>query len=223
MGVGLNGTITGNGNTGSATGQAIEVILQSGVASIAVEMLADDGTTWFAIASGISAPYRNTFVFGGESTIRLFATNFGSNVPFKMRPTSVAMPQLSNKDVQSDEIYPLGATPVSAGSGNVANASAVAALAATPNVFNYCTGFSITAAGATAAAIVVATLTGTAGGTLSYIYAAPAGVTLQGPTLAMEFFPPLRSSAVNTAITITLPALGAGNTNAAANIHGYRR
>ena len=39
--------------------------------------------------------------------------------------------------------------------------------------------------------------------------------------MTVVFNPPLPASAVNTAIVLTLPALGLGNTNAAAVAHGY--
>jgi hypothetical protein len=121
---------------------------------------------------------------------------------------------------------PIFALPVTAGaitaaSGNVANASAVATLAGVAAKTTYLTGFEITAAGATAAAVVSVTVTGLAGGTATYTFAAPAGATLIAQPLLIEFVPPLQSSAVNTAIVVTLPALGLGNTNATVNAHGY--
>lgn len=118
--------------------------------------------------------------------------------------------------------YPQGATPISASSGNVANASAVATLAAAAGKRTYITGFEITAGGATAAALVAATLAGIAGGTATYIYGAPAGVAVQAAPLQVSFSQPIPSSAVNTALVLTLPALGAGNTNAAVVAHGFQ-
>lgn len=114
---------------------------------------------------------------------------------------------------------PVG-TPIAAASGNVANANAVATLAAVAGKLNYLEGFTLTAAGATAGLPVVATVTGLAAGTLSYIFTAPAGVLVGALPLVVAFDPPLPASAPNTAIVVTLPALGAGNTNAAAEAHG---
>lgn len=116
---------------------------------------------------------------------------------------------------------PSGATAVNAASGNVANAVATATLAAVAGKTNYVTGFEITAGGATAAALVAATLTGILGGTATYIYAAPAGAAVGATPLIVQFQTPIPASAVNTAIAISLPALGAGNTNAAVAIHGF--
>jgi hypothetical protein len=65
------------------------------------------------------------------------------------------------------------------------------------------------------------TITGLLGGTATYPVCAPTGATVQGYPLGFEFQKPLQSSAVNTNIVVTLPALGAGNTNAAVVAHGY--
>jgi hypothetical protein len=118
--------------------------------------------------------------------------------------------------------YPAGATPVHAASGNVANASAAATLAAAVGKTTYITGFEITGGGATAAALVLATVTGLSGGTATYIVGAVAGVTLQNQPLVVKFQIPIPASATNTAIVVTLPALGAGNTNAAVVAHGFQ-
>lgn len=117
--------------------------------------------------------------------------------------------------------YPTQTYPAHAASGNVANAAAAASLAAVPGRTAYVTGFEITAGGATAAALVEATLAGLRGGTATYIFGAPAGATAIAQPLIVKFQMPLPASAINTAITITLPALGAGNTKAAVAIHGF--
>ncbi len=106
-------------------------------------------------------------------------------------------------------------------SGNVANASAVATIPAGANQFGYLTGFEITAGGATAGACVNPTITGLVGGTVTYTFCAPTGATAGAAKLDIQFVPPLTGSALNTAIVLTLPALGAGNTNATVVIHGY--
>lgn len=117
---------------------------------------------------------------------------------------------------------PSDATALNASSGNVANSAAVATMAGAASVTNYVTGIEITYAGATGASNVVATLDGLLGGTISFICVVPAGVTTQGESILLRFDHPLPASAANTAITLTLPALGAGNTHACVNIHGFR-
>ena len=117
---------------------------------------------------------------------------------------------------------PAGATVLTASSGNVAAASAVATFAAAVGVTNYVTGFTITGAGATAASIVLATLAGILGGTATFVVAVPAGATLALPTLTVTFPQPIPASAANIAIVLTLPSLGTGNTNAAVVMHGFK-
>ena len=113
--------------------------------------------------------------------------------------------------------YAYNQTFVSASSGNVAAATATATCPAVAGATNYLTGFDITSAGATAAAVVSPTVTGVLGGTRTYTYEAVAGVTLADPILALSFVPPLQASATNTAIVVSMPSLGAGNTNATVN------
>lgn len=120
-------------------------------------------------------------------------------------------------------VGPGGAVAVSSSSGNVANASAVATLAAAAGKTTYISGFTITGGGATAASLVTATLVGLLGGTASYTVAVPAGATLGFTPISVQFNPPLPGSAVNTALVLTLPALGAGNTNASVSAWGYQK
>jgi hypothetical protein len=39
----------------------------------------------------------------------------------------------------------------------------------------------------------------------------------------VNFNPPIPAASVNTAIVVTLPSLGAGNTNAAVVTHGFQQ
>lgn len=118
--------------------------------------------------------------------------------------------------------YPLAATPETAASGNVANASAAATLATTSGKTTYITGFEVTAGGATAGAVVTVTVTGTITGTLSYTFAVPTGAVLAATPLIVEFTTPIPASATNTTIVVTCPALGTGNTNATVVAHGFQ-
>lgn len=118
--------------------------------------------------------------------------------------------------------YPSGATPITADSGNQANATATATLAANAAQRTWITGFLITSSGATGASVVAGTITGVVGGTLHFTYVAVAGATLADNTLAYTFGKPIPSSAINTAIAVSIPALGAGNTNTTVNAFGYQ-
>ena len=94
-------------------------------------------------------------------------------------------------------------------------------LAAATGLTNYCAGFSITGLGATAASGIAVTLSdGT--WTQNYTFAVPAGATAGATPLVVTFNPPLPASAANTAITLTCPTFGSGNTAASANIWGYK-
>lgn len=123
---------------------------------------------------------------------------------------------------KGDSAYPLGATPVTAGSGNVANAAAAATLPAVADQTTYVTGFEITGAGATVGLPVIATVTGLIGGTRSYIVVAAVGALVANTPVIVQFPVAIPANAVNTAIVISVPALGAGNTHSAVVIHGYQ-
>lgn len=117
--------------------------------------------------------------------------------------------------------YPSLATPLIAGSGNVANASAVATLTGTATTTVYLTGFEVTGSGATAGLPVTVTVAGLLGGTRSYTYVFAVGALVANQSLIVDFQTPLPASAVNTAIVVTCPASGAGGTNNTVVAHGF--
>lgn len=107
------------------------------------------------------------------------------------------------------------------GSGEVANAQAQATIPAVPGQTAYVTGFEVWAGGATAAALVDLTVAGLLGGSQLFPVAIPAGVAAMAPVLVFNFDVPIAASALNTAITATLPALGAGNVKAEVFVKGF--
>jgi hypothetical protein len=114
-------------------------------------------------------------------------------------------------------------TPQVNGASGAAQSNA-ATLPATANRTQYLEGFDITGGGATAASIIEVSVTGLAGGTIKYELNILAGVT--GPMNAqggfsVRFPEPLPASGTNTAITVTVPSFGAGNTNASVVAYGY--
>ena len=111
--------------------------------------------------------------------------------------------------------------PVSAASGNVANAAAVATLPAAAGKTTWLTGFTVTAGGSTAALDVVVTVTGLAV-PLAFAFTFPAGATVGAAPLVVTFPTPVAASAVNTAVVVTVPAGGLGNTNAAVTATGFQ-
>lgn len=115
-----------------------------------------------------------------------------------------------------------GSGPVSSfSSGNVANATAAAAIPAAAGEVGYLTGFDVSGSGATAGSIVLLTVTGLLGGTATHSISVPGGVTSQITPRSYIFNPPLRGADVNTAITVSLAALGAGNTSACVSVYGF--
>jgi hypothetical protein len=117
---------------------------------------------------------------------------------------------------------PVGAVAVAA-SNMGANSTITVNLPAAVGKTTYLTGLQITASGATAASVVQATiyLAGSAI-TLYYVYAVPAGVTALAPVLIVTFPNPISAGAANNVIQIILPALGAGNSNAAVSAQGFQ-
>jgi hypothetical protein len=113
--------------------------------------------------------------------------------------------------------------PVTGASGNVAAAPAVATLPGAPGLTTFISGFEITASGATAATCVNATLAGVVSGALIYTYCVPTGVASLASPLVVSFTPPLPAASVNTPISVTLPSLGSGNTNATVVAHGFQQ
>ena len=118
--------------------------------------------------------------------------------------------------------YPPNAVAITASSGNQANATAAATLAANPTKTTYITGFEVTGTGATGVLIVTVTVTGTITGTMSYTYVFVAGVTTANAPLSIQFTKAIPASAANTAIVVSCPASGLGGTNNVVNAHGYQ-
>lgn len=137
------------------------------------------------------------------------------------KPVSQVVPINADGTNASASVYPYGGTALIAGSGNVANAGAAATLTGTATTTVHISGFEVTGAGATAGLPVIVTVAGLLGGTRSFIYTFEAGVTVGNKPLVVAFDPPLPASAVNTAIVVTCPAGGAGNTHNAAVAHGF--
>jgi hypothetical protein len=111
---------------------------------------------------------------------------------------------------------------VTSSSGNVANASAVATLTGAADVTTFISGFRCGGGGATAASLVDLTVAGVIGGTMTFTFGAVAGATAIDVPIEVEFKTPIPATAVNTAIVVTLPALGTGNTKASCAAWGYR-
>lgn len=136
---------------------------------------------------------------------------------------ALALLFLSGIPAGAQSPIPLQGVGITASSGNVAAGVATASLAAATGKVTYICGFAITSAGSTGAAVVSPTVTNTVTGTMTFTYASVAGVTLGNQPLVVHFNPCISANAPNTAIAVSLPSLGAGNTNASVSAWGYQR
>jgi len=118
--------------------------------------------------------------------------------------------------------HPADTFAIAGASGNVANATATATLTVTAGQRAFMCSFSITGGGATAGALVNATITGLTGGTQTFVVGVATGVTVGNAPIVFDINPCVPAASVGTNIVLTVPALGAGNTNSAATITGYR-
>ena len=87
--------------------------------------------------------------------------------------------------------------------------------------FWFCSGFEITAGGATAAQLNTATITGLLGGTLSYKFGVPAGVSSPATPLQVSFPSALAAASVGADVVLSVAGF-AGNLGVCAVIHGYK-
>ena len=156
--------------------------------------------------------------WGGVPDATLAERGYGGVVIFGSNGAVIS----ATNPLPTQSAQPAG-TDITAASGNQANANAVATLPGVAAKTTYITGFEVTATGSTAALIVLVTVTGVITGTLTYVFVFPAGVTTPANTLTVEFSRPIPASGQNTAIVVTLPAGGAGNTNAAVVAHGFQQ
>lgn len=105
-------------------------------------------------------------------------------------------------------------------SGVQANVDAVATLPAVVGKLCYMERILIAGVGATAGSVVVLTITGLKGGTISIPIAVPANPLQQVGPIYIPVFRQLPAAALNTAIVATLPALGVGSTHAIVTLIG---
>jgi hypothetical protein len=107
-------------------------------------------------------------------------------------------------------------------SATSANTTLNFGLAAAAGKTTYISGFTITGNGATAASVVTAVLSNTVVGNMSFKIPVPAGVGLSINPLVVQFVPAIPANAQNTQIILNVPAFGAGNTDMAATLNGWR-
>lgn len=222
----------------------VEITANASANTITFET-SDDNTNWSSVSGLISASIGTslTTVSTAASAVSLYrfpkagryfrarvstfvsgTTTVVGNLHKYVVPNLTAPSALLASTVSVGKVapgYTTAQTPASNSSGVVANASAVATLTGVSAKSTYLTGFDITSDGATVGSCVNPTVTGLLGGTRTYTYCVPAGVTAAATPLVISFVPPLISSTTATNIVVTLPALGAGSTTATVNAQGY--
>ncbi len=109
-----------------------------------------------------------------------------------------------------------------ASSATGANAVIVATLPAAAGKTTEISGFTVTAGGSTAGAAVTVVVAGVVGAPLNYTFVFPTGALVGAAPLSVVFEPSLPASAPNQAITVTVPAGGAGNTSASVVATGFQ-
>lgn len=137
----------------------------------------------------------------------------------------LALPAQAQQAACPDPYSARGAcTPITA-SATGSTGAITATLAAAAGKTTYICGFYFTGTNATAAnGATTVTITGTIGGTMNFGFPTLAlGATVPN-TLPIdeEFIPCVAASAVNTAIVVNGPALGAGSTLVTATAWGYQ-
>lgn len=211
--------------TGSSYSVQIAVTAVSGTAptlDVSVEESLDGGTNWFSVYSfpriTTTGSYRSPVLNLTGNRVRYVQTVAGTTPSFTR---SVNRLQGNASPTPATSLPPT-AVQLAQGSGNVANAQAQVVFAAVPNQTNYITGYSITGGGSTAGSAVQSSLTGPLGGATYHSVVAPVGALVPFAPIVRTFNPPLAASGPNTALTLTLPALGTGNLAASVEMTGFR-
>lgn len=135
-------------------------------------------------------------------------------------PGLAQAPQIVTESTQ----LPSGAIPITA-SATGTTAAVVATLAASTTRRTFICGFSFTGTNATAAQAGSVTVVGVITATMTFGFptlAAGAAVPHASP-MVQTFYPCIPSSAINTAIVVNGPALGAGATLATTAAWGYQQ
>lgn len=181
----------------------IAMIMALGASALALAQTARAQQTYPTAAAGVRVP---------------------GTVPLQCNASGAACAPVSAANAQAvaAQPYPASATAVAASQTGAASALG-ATLGTAVGQTTYICGFTVTGAGATAASVVTVTVTNVVASPMSYKLAVPAGATVGVAPLIQTFSPCLQASATNTAIVVSVPSLGVGNTDAAVMAWGYRQ
>lgn len=114
------------------------------------------------------------------------------------------------------------ASPVQGIGGPAAATQVTATLAGAAGKTTYICGYTASAGGATAGQLVAVVVSGLLSGGQTVEWAVPTGATADAIPLQQTYTPCLPASAVNTAIVVTVPSVGAGSTAQTVQAWGYQ-
>lgn len=173
---------------------------------------------------------QNNFTAPGNQTVPMSvngclngsnqAVPCSSTVPLNVTQVGTASTSIGSLSSQ----YPAGAIPITASATGTTGATA-ATLAANATRTTFICGFSFFGTNATTANTTTnITVTGTVTGTLNFGYTtlAAAATVPDRPAADKVFSPCVPGSAINTAVVVNGPALGAGATLATVTAWGYQ-
>jgi len=131
----------------------------------------------------------------------------------------------SKHDVNASIVGSLASIPVVTDGTDVfvnsasTNAQITIALPAVAGKLNYVTGFEVSGVGSTAGGTINIHLDGIFGYPTYFVLKIPAGGAVD--PLIVQFTRPIPAVALNTAISLVVPAFGLGSTLQSASLHGF--
>lgn len=127
----------------------------------------------------------------------------------------------TSADFQLPAYSPIPFQYLIATSGLQTAATATATLPGIAGRTTYLTGFDFTGGGATAGSTVSLVVGSVAGGAPTFVITVPAGVTTAIPPLIVRWNTPISAVTTNSAITVSVPSLGAGNVGSCITAYGF--
>ncbi len=233
----VTGSITGAGAAQSVTinpasNENVAVFILSGnYTGFGGEFeTSSDGVAWSPLTGIRMDSYQPDGPFislGGGQAVSWGFNLVAANDQVRLRPTAYGAGQVDVIAVSATLVGGLPVltdpvpTPVDRSLQGVATQLAPS-MPAVVGKTNFVTHIAINGKGATAGSVQAAILTGVPT-TLAFLFVVPAGntVPLGGGMLDITFAKPIQASGVNTAITLTVPSFGSGNTLASVSIQGF--
>ncbi len=215
--------------SGTPTGRAMQVFSTTGTINgdlyPMMMIVGNDGVN----PTGPANPMQITGSLVANQTVNVTGGSLTSagNVTVTATPANMTVldatvaAAITAASLTPSQIRLLGTT-IGGDSGNLANTTGNATLAATGGKTTYLNDVMITAAGATTALAVTGNITGLLGGTKHFTFVFPAGNATAAQPFVFSPPQPLPASAANTTIVVNLPASGAGGLFATVTVDGFQ-